>query len=384
MFNSGYLHSYRCTLCGKSYPTENLIYLCTDCGRDYRQGQPLTGVLEALYDYKAIGKQWRDKRDLALFSPISKKYYPEIPVGNTPFYRSLRLEKALSYGKIYIKNDTLNLSGSLKDRASLAMVAEAKRLKIDTIVGASTGNAASSLAAISASAGLNAVIFVPQKTPPAKLKQISIHGAELHQVAGDYDLAFAQSLDYSEKIKCLNRNTAYHPLTIEGKKTAGLEIFVQNECRTPDWIVVPTGDGVILTGVYEAFLDLKRSGIITHLPRMVAVQNETSAAIVKYWQSDVYRNSENPETIADSISVKTPSNAFWAKEIITASAGLGITVTDQDIITARKDLAVITGIFAEPAAAAAYAGLKKAISHKLVKKQQQVVLLITGHGLKDV
>jgi threonine synthase len=383
MNDGTFLASYRCTLCRESYSTQELIYLCPVCSKDYQTGYPLRGVLEAWYDYQAIADLWRVKPDIGLFSPVSKKYYPEIPVGDTPFYRSYRLGETMGLEEIWVKNDSLNPSGSLKDRASMVIVAEAKRLGIQTIVTASTGNAASALAAIAASAGIKAVIFVPKTAPRAKLKQIEIHGAELHKVDGDYDKAFAESLAYSKTSKALNRNTAYHPLTIEGKKTAGLEIFIQNEMRVPQWIIVPTGDGVILAGIYKAFIDLKRTGLISMLPRLMAVQSETSAAIADYWRTGSYANAEKPDTLADSISVKAPSNAYWAKRILDETDGIGITVSDGKIRKARAELASLAGIFAEPASAAAYAGLKKASEKKLLSPKEQVVLLVTGHGLKD-
>lgn len=344
----------------------------------------MEGVLETLFHYDKIAIEWQRHPDIDIFSPVDREYYPEIPVGNTPFYHSPRLSESFTGSDIWLKNDALNPSGSLKDRASQLLVAEALRTGNDTVVTASTGNAASALAAMCAAQGLKAVIFVPAAAPPAKIAQIRIHNADLITVSGDYDDAFAQSLEYSSHNGGLNRNTAYHPYTIEGKKTAGLEIFIQNRFRVPDWIVIPVGDGVILTGIFKAYIDLKRAMIIKRLPKLLAVQSESSAAIINYWQTGEYKNAAKPDTIADSISVKAPSNAYWAYHCLKESNGYGVKVSDQEIVSSQRMLAEKTGVFAEPAASATLAGFKRGLTEGIIKPGEQTVLLITGHGLKDV
>jgi threonine synthase len=345
---------------------------------------PLLGVLEAFFDYEAIKQKWQENPDIDLFSAVESQYYPDLPVGNTPLFRSQRLAEAVGLLDVLIKNDGLNPSGSLKDRASHLMVAEAIRLKENKVVTASTGNAACALSALCASAGLKAVIFAPRSAPAAKLIQIKVHGAQLIPVDGTYDDAFAESLKYTATESGLNRNTGYHPLTIEGKKTVGLEIFVQNNQNVPDWIVVPVGDGVILTAVHKAFEDLKRAGIIAKLPRLLSVQAESSDAITRYWESGSYANAVKPSTIADSISVTAPSNAHWAVRSLKETQGVSILVSDDEIRAAQSLLATTTGVFAEPAASASVAGLIKATQQHILCRMDQVVLLVTGHGLKDI
>jgi threonine synthase len=264
-------------------------------------------------------------------------------------------------------------------------VAEANRLKEPRIVTASTGNAASALAAVCATApGKQAIILVPETAPKAKLVQMLLYGARVIPVKGTYDDAFRLSLEYTARKGGLNRNTAYHPLTIEGKKTVGLEIYQQNRCRVPDVIFVPVGDGVIISGVYKAFYDLKAAGLIARLPRLVCVQAQRSAAIHHYIQSGKYRDARRPNTIADSISVSVPSNAHMARQAVTQSRGFSITVTDDEILRAQRTLAENTGVFAEPASAATVAALKKLRQSELLEPREQIVLLLTGHGLKDV
>jgi len=383
-----YLLKYRCIECGKEFNPNELHYLCDECGRDYVPGIPLKGVLEAVFDYEEIGRRWKQKPDPLLFSAVNPKFYPPLPVGNTPFFRvrvpGLKSGETVSSDyPIGIKFDGLNPSGSYKDRASQLVVADALQKEITEIVTASTGNAACSLACLGASAGLKVVIFAPQNAPPAKLIQIQVHNAELHKVDGSYDDAFKAALEYTKLHNCMCRNTGYHPLTIDGKKSAGIEIYIQNGYKVPDWIVIPVGDGVILTGIYKAFLDLQRAGITKNLPHLLCVQAESSDAITSYWETGNYHDAENPVTIADSIKVKTPALAHWSVKALIETNGKCIRVSDAEIQEAQLELAKDTGVFAEPSSAATLAGLKKAMNKRWIKADNDIVLLITGHGLKD-
>lgn len=376
---------YRCSRCGRTYGRDEVRYLCLDCSRDYAPGMPLRGVLEVELDYAHIAGSFQPARpDWDLFSPVDRSYFPAYPAGNTPFAPAPRLGELLGLPGLWIKNDGLNPSGSLKDRASLLVVAEAARLGETTIACASTGNAASSLAAVCAAAGRRAVIFVPQTAPRAKLVQMLICGARVVPVRGSYDDAFRLSLDYTRLRGGLNRNTAYHPLTIEGKKTAGLEIFAQNGMRVPDVILIPVGDGVIISGIHKAFRDLRAAGLAERLPRLVAVQAESSAAIHDFIVSGTFRPAPAPATIADSISVSVPSNADLARRAVLESGGFSITVGDETIMEAQALLAGQAGVFAEPAAAAGLAALLTSEVRDRLDPQSQIVLLVTGHGLKDV
>jgi threonine synthase len=376
---------YQCSTCGKLYQRDEVRYLCPDCAKHYRPGIPLVGVLLAQFDYVAIRRRFKMRNpDWSLFSAVEEKHYPPYPVGQTPFFPVAALGKELGFNNVWLKNDGLNPSASLKDRASFLVVAEANRLKEPFIVTASTGNAASALAAVCAAAGKQAIIFVPESAPKAKLVQMVLYGARVIPVRGSYDDAFRLSLEYTTRKGGLNRNTAYHPLTIEGKKTVGLEIYQQNAFKAPDVILVPVGDGVIISAVFKAFCDLKAAGLITRLPRLVCVQAERSAAIHHYIRSGKYRDARRPSTIADSISVSVPSNAHLARKAVLESRGFSLTVTDREILRGQRFLAEKTGVFAEPAAAATVAALKKLRTSELLGRKEQIVLLITGHGLKDV
>lgn len=378
--------TYRCTDCGRTHPRERVRYLCPECATGYRPGVPLPGVLEVVLDAALLARAFdRARPDLGLFCPVEAEFHPPFAHGNTPLVRAGKLGEALGLDALWVKNDGLNPSGSLKDRASFLVVAEARRLGEKRIVAASTGNAASALAAVCASTDREALIFVPATAPRAKLVQMILYGARVVPVRGTYDDAFALSLAYTERRGGLNRNTAYHPLTIEGKKTAGLEIWLQLGQRVPGAIVISAGDGVILAGVHKAFVDLQRAGLIERLPRLVCVQAETSDAIHRFVKTGRYEDAPRPTTRADSISVSCPSNARWARRAILETGGVSLTVSDEEILDAQRLLARTTGIFAEPAAAAAAAGLA-ALQRgpDRLPRGEDVVVLVTGHGLKDV
>ncbi len=378
--------TYRCTDCGKRYARDEVRYLCPECGTRYRPGIPLAGVLEAQFDYAAIGQAFDPSRpDWNLFCAVEPEFHPPLQVGGTPLVPAARMARTLGLDRLWIKNDGLNPSGSLKDRASFLVVAEALRIGEKRIVAASTGNAASALAAVCASTDREALIFVPEKAPRAKLLQMVLYGARVVPVKGTYDDAFRLSLDYTAQRGGLNRNTAYHPLTIEGKKTAGLEIWAQLGFQVPDAIFVSVGDGVILAGIHKAFVDLQRAGLIARLPRLMCVQAETSDAIHAYIQTGTYADAKNPTTRADSISVSCPSNAHWARRAVLDTDGRSLTVSDGEILDAQAALARHSGVFGEPAAAAAAAGLVKfQAGPEALPREAKVVILATGHGLKDI
>jgi len=367
---------YTCSECGRKYNITPDMMVCPECSKTQEPDKPLRGILEVVLNGK-IDK----KLSLTGFLPVDNQYFPKIPVGNTPLWKPTILNKELGFPNLFIKDDTRNLTGSLKDRASYLVAAFAKREGIREIVVASTGNAASSMAGVGAAAGLNITIFLPETAPKAKLVQSLQYGANVVLVAGNYDRAFDLSLEFSRQSKSiLSRNTAYNPLTIEGKKTVSLEIY-QTLKRSPDFVFVPTGDGVILGGVYKGFRDLQKLGFIETIPTIIAVQAEGSDAICKAFQRGEFTELD-AHTVADSISVGIPRNGYYALKQLKQYNGKCVTVSDDEIIDAQKELSSKAGLFTEPAAAASYAGFLK--MRQKIHKDATVVLLATGNGLKDI
>jgi threonine synthase len=366
---------YQCSECGKNYEITPEIMVCPECSKSQNSNKPLRGILEVICD-----GELDNEFSIFDFLPIEKRFFPKIPVGNTPLWQPNNLRNEFGFENLFIKDDTCNPTNSFKDRASYLVAAFAKKWGIKEIVVASTGNAASSMAGIGASANLNITIFMPESAPKAKMIQSLQYGAKVITVAGNYGKAFDLSLKYSKKNNFLSRNTAYNPMTIEGKKTVSLEIY-QSLKKSPDFVFVPTGDGAILGGVYKGFKDLKKYGFIKIIPTIVAVQAEGSNAICEALRSDEFSPIE-AKTIADSISVGIPRNGYYVIQQLEKYNGKCITVSDDEILTAQKQLSSSEGLFTEPAGATAFAGFKK-IKNNL-SKDAMIVLLATGNGLKDI
>ncbi len=381
----------RCAICGRAYHPSEIDYTCFDCGE--------VGTLDVLYDYSALRGQldrdklgrsgemtmwrYREMLPLALESAV-----PPLAVGWSPLYASPRLASALGVREAWVKDDGQNPTASLKDRASALIVARAMALGFRIVTTASTGNAAAALAGICASVqGVEPIIFVPSSAPEAKIAQLLIYGARVILVESNYDTAFDLCLQISKERGWYCRNTGINPYTTEGKKTVAYEIAEQGAWRSPDVVVVSVGDGNIISGVYKGFWELYQLGWIERIPRLIGVQASGSAALANAWKSQHPPQSIQAiqaQTIADSISADLPRDRAKALRAVRESGGGFITVSDDEIISAIPRLAQLTGVFAEPAAAASFAGAQRAVESKLISPDESVLILITGNGLKDV
>ncbi len=379
---------FRCSLCGQEYGLDEIDYVCPKHGD--------MGNLDVVYDFKKVGKQFTrrklaENRDYSIWRyrallPIEPDS-PALPlqIGWTPLYRSQRLNALVNMPNLYIKDDGRNPTASLKDRASSVTVIKARELKREVITTASTGNAGAALAGMAASIGQPAVIFAPETAPEAKVAQLLMFGAQVLLVKGNYDQAFDLCVQASREFGWYCRNTGFNPFTAEGKKTAALEICEQLNWHTPDRIFVSVGDGNIISGIHKGLKDLYALGMIERIPKLMGVQAVGSAACANAWR----RHTEKitpvaAQTIADSISVDLPRDGVRAIRAVRQTEGAFLTVSDDDILDAMRVLAREAAVFAEPAGATAYAGLVKALRRKMIDRDETVVVLITGNGLKDV
>jgi len=353
------------------------------------------GTLRVEYDYEAT-KRSVNRRDWSSQRPTDQwRYGPLLPlaeervvfplrVGGTPLYEVDSLRRHLGLKHLWVKDDTLNPSASLKDRASSLVLLKGQELGCSEFATASTGNAGASLACMAAALGVRCHVFVPESAPRAKVTQLLIFGADVLSIRGSYSEAFTLCVEASRKFGWYNRNTGYNPYTVEGKKTVSLEIAEQLQWEVPDTVVVPVGDGCILSGVWKGFVDLHRLGWIQQRPRLVAVQAEGSQAIKRAFETDGVIRPVVVDTLADSISVALPRNGVMAVQDLRESDGLAVSVSDREIIEAMPLLGRTTGLFGEPAAVAALAGLRKLMDRGDVSNNERIVLLLTGHGLKDI
>lgn len=393
-------YTYKCHNCNKEYSQEeienNSIYLCPNCG-SCEKNQPLEGVLEVVYDYERIkneisvesflqnqsGKFWKYpylwplEYDENGFKDISSKDLEKLALNSNNI-----CDINFQDSQLKIFDDSRNTTLSYKDRASTLVAVKALQMGITEISAASTGNAGSSLAGICARLGIKSHIFVPKNIPSNKRIQIQSFGANIYVVDGDYDEAFDLCLEISEKKNWYNRNTAYNPLTIEGKKSSVYDMFISLDGKLPENIFVPVGDGVIISGIYKGLTELLKLGWINKLPKLIAVQAEGSDAIVRYLKDGKFKY-QPAKTVADSISAGAPRNLYMAVDAVTRTDGKAIKVSEKEIIEAQIILSKNYGILSEPAAAASFAGYIKLVKTKNTECNNSI-LMITGNGLKDV
>ncbi len=382
-------HHFQCINCGNHFNKDEVKYLCPDCSENNSSASPPKGVLKTIYDYENLKKeisgfvQLKQNNFIDILPIKNSKNLPNLRIGNTPLYSIKNIDDSKLPFNLFLKDDSQNPTFSFKDRASAIVSAYAKENGFKTIVTASTGNAGSSLAGICASQGQKAVIIVPEKAPAAKLTQIIMYGAKIIPVKGNYDDAFDLSIEATKEFGWYNRNTAFNPFTIEGKKTVSFELYEQLNFTVPDNIFVPVGDGVIISGIYKGFEDLLKLNIIKKMPCIIAVQSNESDNLIRNINKQKFI-SKSSSTIADSISVDIPRNFYMTQHFIKTYDGKCLSVSDDEIIKASSILSKNTGLFAEPAAAAAFAGLLSYSKNHQISESSNNVVLLTGSGLKDL
>ncbi len=381
------MDGYRCIACTETLTANFAGFVCPICG----------GNLDITYDYAAIRKEIEQDFHFAPFLPVSRldAQFP-LQVGGTPLIEVHRLGASAGLQNVYLKDDTRNPSASTKDRASAVALRRAIDIGAEVVAVASTGNAGSSMACLAAATGQRAIVFVPESAPVAKLTQALSFGATVLAVRGNYDDAFDLCLEACDEFGWFNRSTGHNPFTREGKKTCAYEIWEDLGRRVPDRVVVPTGDGNLLSGMWKGWCDLKAVGLIDRLPKIDCVQSEASAAICHAVQRLRDERKTDPDwstvriedvratTIADSISVDRPRDGLAAVKAVIQSGGEAITVPDEEILAAIPEIARSTGVFAEPAAAAPWAGVRQMALQGKIDEDELVVCLVSGSGLKDI
>jgi threonine synthase len=384
-----------CVSCGNGVADDCMT--CPECGPD-------SGILDVQYDLdratetltrRSLTQRSRSHWRYRELLPLDGEFCPtDGVVGWTPLIEAPRLAKALGIARLRLKDDGRNPSGSFKDRASAVGVAHARQLGFTQIACASTGNAASSLAYCAAAADLQANIFVSERIPAGKLAQLLAYGARVFKIRGTYADAYELCTQACQHFGWYNRNCAINPYLVEGKKTGGLEIAEQCADDPPDWVVCSVGDGCSIAGVHKGLMQMKSVGVIAWQTHMLGVQAAGVAPIAQAFEGAAIetrstarpkaRGSSSGDTYADSINVPVPRNWRKALSAVKESEGTFVTVTDEQIQQAVRDTGRLAGVFAEPAAAAAVAGIAEARCQGRIDGQASVVAIITGNGLKDI
>jgi threonine synthase len=375
-----------CLSCHEKYGIDEIVYFCKKCGDILEIKIDLEKVAVAVKTggyKKHLLSVWR-YRD---FMPIHEATnVVTLSEGGTGLHRSERLGDVLGLTDLWIKNEGENPTGSFKDRGMTVGVTKAVELGARHVICASTGNTSASLAAYAARAGIRCTVLIPSgKIAYGKLSQAIIHGAKVLQVRGNFDEALGFVLKLAEKHRSIYLLNSINPFRIEGQKSLGYEICEQLEYNAPDRLIVPVGNAGNISAIWKGFNEFYKLGLISKLPKMTGIQAVGSAPIVKAVKSHSNKivPVAEPETVATAIRIGAPVS--WKKAInaINESHGTAETVTDEEILEAQKLIAQFEGIFVEPASASSIAGLKKLVRNGVINKNERVVCVTTGHGLKD-
>jgi threonine synthase len=380
----------KCVNCGKEH-SAGLIYNCQKCG----------DILSVEYDYeqllrintKAIFRRKQGLWKYKEFLPITDySKVVSLDEGGTSLHKCNKLARRMGIEELYLKDETRNPTGSFKDRPASVAVSKALEFNAKTLVIASTGNAAASAAAYAAKAGTKCVVIIPERVPTSKISQILTYGALVVKVKGAFSNAYELARNASQKYGWCNVTTVMmsNPYQVEGDKTVSYEICEQMRWKVPDWIAIPIGAGPLLVGVWKGFVEFRKLGLIEKLPSMIGVQVESCEPIVKAFRdgkSIVEPWPLEPKTVAggvaDPLRGYTQDGSLTLK-VIRESNGLAASVSDQEVLEAVMDLGRNEGVLAEPTGAVAVAGVKKLIEEGKIPRDEVVVCLVTGHGLKDM
>jgi threonine synthase len=381
---TSFVRGLKCRLCGKIYPQEALNF----CTEDF-------GPLEVDYDYEAIGKSlnrekiasrantmWRFRELL----PIDGEPTVGPLVGGTPLVRADRLAEALGVEHLWLKNDAVNFPTlSFKDRVVSVALSKAREFGFATVGCASTGNLANSVAANAAAAGLESYIFIPSDLEPAKILGTSIYGAKVIGVAGTYDQVNRLCTQVAFKYGWGFVNINLRPFYAEGSKSVGFEIAEQLGWQTPQHVVVPMAGGSLIGKVQKAFQELAKIGLISDATCKIHGAQASgcspiSTAVKNGWEN--HKPVRKPNTIAKSLAIGDPADAYFAAKVIRDSGGWAEDVTDAEIVDAMLLLGRTEGIFAETAGGVTVAVARKLVEQGRIPRDEEIVLCITGNGLK--
>ncbi len=379
-----FVRGLKCRLCGKAYPKKPINF----CEDDF-------GPLEVDYDYDAIAESLdRSKIELRPFNmwryrellPVDGEPTVGTQVGGTPLIKADRLAKELGVDNLWIKNDAVNFPTlSFKDRVVSVALSKAKEFGFKTVGCASTGNLANSVAANAAAAGLEAYIFVPSDLERTKILGTSIYGANLIGVEGTYDqvnrLCTQVAFKYGWGFVNINLRAYY----AEGSKTMGYEIAEQLGWRVPQHVVVPMAGGSLIGKIHKAFGELKKLGFVESDDcKIYGAQasgcNPISNAVKE--EREQHKPVKAPNTICKSLAIGDPADGYFASRIARDTGGWAEDVTDEELREAMILLGNTEGIFAETAGGVTLAVTRKLIEQGRIARDEDIVICITGNGLK--
>jgi threonine synthase len=376
-------HLY-CSSCGKRHEARKLINLC-ECGKPLMVAYDLERAARTLTRESLAGRVaslWRYREVLPL---DDERNLLSLGEGMTPLLKADRLGAALGFSNLFIKDEGVNPTGSFKARGMSVAISMAKELGVKKLAVPSAGNAAGALAAYAAKAGLPAFIFMPNDTPRANIVECRQTGAQVTLIDGLITDCGKIVADRKQAEGWFDVSTLKEPYRVEGKKTMGYELAEQFAWELPDVILYPTGGGTGLIGMWKAFDEMEQMGWIgSHRPRMITVQAEGCAPIVKAFAAGANAGADVPDahTVAAGLRVPKAVGDFIMLDILRKSGGTAVSVTDDELIAAVGEIGSAEGIFAAPEGAACLPALKHLLSRGEISNTDRVVLFNTGCGLK--
>jgi threonine synthase len=376
-------HLY-CSSCGKEYETGKLYNLCV-CGKPLMVAYDLDRASATLTRESLAGREaslWRYREVLPVDDQRNELTLGE---GMTPLLKTERLGGQLGLSNLFIKDEGVNPTGSFKARGMAVAISMARELGVEKLAVPSAGNAAGALAAYAAKAGLPAFIFMPNDTPKANIIECQQTGAHVTLIAGLITDCGRIIAERKEAEGWFDVSTLKEPYRVEGKKTMGYELAEQLNWELPDVILYPTGGGTGLIGMWKAFDEMEAMGWIgSHRPRMVTVQAEGCAPIVKAFAAGANAGADVPDahTVASGLRVPKAVGDFIMLDILRKSGGTAVSVTDDELIAAVKEIGSAEGIFAAPEGAACLPALKQLLSRGELDRNERIVLFNTGTGVK--
>ena len=370
-----------CSECGKKFDPAIEQHLCT-CGKPLLVRYDLKTAAATLTREnlsKRVRALWRYREVLPPGEPVT------LGEGMTPLVPAERLGASMGLRCLFVKDEGLNPTGSFKARGMTAAVTRAKQLGAKVLAAPTAGNAGGALAAYAAAAGIPAVIVMPADTPSANVMECQAFGAKVVKLDGLISDCGKYVAERKDREGWYDVSTLKEPYRIEGKKTMGYELWEQFEGKLPDVILYPTGGGVGLIGMCKAFDEMQEMGWIgAERPRMVAVQAEGCAPIVKAWEA--HRNAAeffpNAATLASGLRVPGPLGDLMMLRMLRQTKGTALAVSDAEMLQAGRELASLEGIFAAPEGAATVIGARKLAASGWIKPEETVVLFNTGTGYK--
>ncbi len=385
-----FVRGLKCIFCGKEYGLEYSRLCCTNC-KEYKYGS-----LDVIYDYDRVRdntRSWKSSHVSTMWQfkellPVKENSIITLSEGGTPLIKCNSVGKKYGLNNLFIKDEGINPTGSFKDRGISIIVSIAKSLGSKGVTCVSSGNAAVSLSAYAAKAKLDCFVFAPDSISQEKRTQIQIYGAKLILIEGTLERAYEMARFALDEYDYYNCNAAINPFIIEGNKTIAYENWIQLKFKAPDQVIVPIGNGSNLSGIWKGYNELQTLGLIDKLPKMVGIQCSNAAPVYEGFKNSkmnsIPQKITGKECDADGIIAEDSYDAPKALKAIKGSEGIVTTVTNKEIWDALKDLAIHEGIFCEITSATAIAAAKKLSKDGTIDKDENIVCILTGNGLKSI